>query len=251
MQLTKGLAKAGLRQSAHRDYPSWIVRKILPFCVLLASCQRTPPATDIPNVQNPSAPPPPETQAPPPPPSNSYLAQIPPDVTNQLVNLGVNIVIPTYLTPNMTLASYGVGETSETSTPYYWLVYRDDQQRCFAIEYAASGTNDISLENQEPLDSMLFGEGYRLYHGKFPNGESGELPEPDLFTDWLTGEDGFYRLIGAGLINAQDYGQGDCSNLTVKEAMTVAESLNYLATDIRTLEAIPAKPSGLENNVTP
>lgn len=189
--------------------------------------------------------------APPPPPPNSYLAQLPPDATSQLVELGVNIVIPTYLTQNMALANYRVGNTPEDSTPYYWLVYRDDQNRCFAIEYIANGIEEISLENEEPLDSALFGEGYSLYHGKFPNGGEGELPKSDLFTDWLGGEDGFYRLIGSGLVNAQDYGQGDCSNITVKEAVDIAESLSYLPTDIKTLDLIPPQPDFADENTTP
>jgi hypothetical protein len=179
------------------------------------------------------------------------LAQLPPDATSQLVNLGVNIVIPTYLTQNMTLANYGIGSTSAGNRPYYWLVYRDEQNRCFAIEYVSDDMEDISLENQEPLNSDLFGEGYSLYHGKFPNGGDGELPESDLFTDWFAGEDGFYRLIGSGLVNAQDYGQGDCSNITVKEAITITESLSHLPTDIRTLDLIPAQSDFSEDSSTP
>ncbi|MGD1948473.1 MAG: hypothetical protein ACFB14_02365 [Leptolyngbyaceae cyanobacterium] len=175
------------------------------------------------------------TEAPPPPPSNSYLAHLSPNVANQLVNLGINIVIPTYLTPNMTLANYGVSDTSNGEDPYYWLVYRDDQNRCFAIEYATSRIRTSSLENQAPIDSALFGDGYRLHHGKFIDQRS----ESDLFTDWLVGNDGFYRLIGAGLVNAQNYEQNTCSNITVEEAINITESLSYLPTDIRTLDAIP------------
>ncbi|MEM7066372.1 MAG: hypothetical protein AAF572_24785 [Cyanobacteria bacterium P01_B01_bin.77] len=185
----------------------------------------------------------PVESTPPPPPTNSYLAQLPPEVTNQLVDLGINIAIPTYLPQNTTLANYGAGkkEAGVGGGPYYWLVYRDDQNRCFAIEYTSGGVGGISLENQEPLANALFDDDYSLYHGKFPNGEEGELPESDLFTDWLKGEDGFYRLVGAGLVNAQDYGQGDCSNISVKEALAVAESLSYLPTDIRTLDLSPTQ----------
>lgn len=177
-----------------------------------------------------------ETAAlPPPPPTNSYLAHLSPEVTNQLVGLNINIAIPTYLPQAMTLASYEAGETAAGSA-YYWLVYRNPQDQCFAIEYTASDSDDIFLENQEVLKSELFGDDYRLYHGKFPNGGEGELPESDLFTDWLEGEDGFYRLIGAGLVNAQNNGQDNCSNIPIKEALAVVESLSYLPTDIKTLE---------------
>ena len=179
------------------------------------------------------------TETPPPPPSNSYLAHLSPNVANQLVNLGINIVIPIYLPPNMTLANYGVSDTSNGEDPYYWLVYRDDQNRCFAIEYATSRTRTSSLENQTPIDSALFGDGYRLQHDQFTSSSDAQRPEHDLFTDWLVGDDGFYRLIGAGLVNAQNYAQNTCSNITVEEAINIAESLSYLPTDIRTLDAIP------------
>lgn len=211
----------------------------------LVSCRSAPPIADVPAEPDKSSSieseAPPSESTPPPPPTNSYLAQLPPEATNQLVALGINIVIPTYLPPNMTLANYGVGEKEAGvgGGPYYWLVYRDDQNRCFSIEYTSGGIGGISLENQEPLNNALFDDDYSLYHGKFPNGDVGELPESDLFTDWLEGEDGFYRLVGAGLVNAQDYGQGDCSNISVKEAIAVAESLSYLPTDIRTLDLIP------------
>ncbi len=178
---------------------------------------------------------------PPPPPNNSYLAQLPPEVTNQLVQLDINIAVPTYLPKNMTLAGYGVGEAG-SSSPYYWLVYRDDQNRCFAIEYTASRKGQLSLEKQEPLTPALFGSGHTLYHGKLLNGGPQSLPENDLVTDWFTGEDGFYRLIGAGFINAQPYNQGDCTNIALQEAIAVAESLSYLPTDIRTLYLAPYTP---------
>lgn len=218
--------------------------------ITLASCQETPSTVDAPAVADTITTPSPSYvplgessgNLPPPPPENSYLAQLSPDATNQLISLAIDIAIPTYLPPAMTLANYGTGETAAGSS-YYWLVYRDDQNRCFAIEYSSRGGEDMSLENQEPLEHFLFGDGYHLYHGKFPNGEVGELPTSDLFTDWLEGTHGFYRLVGAGLVNAQDYGQHDCVNITVKEAISIAESLSYLPTDIRTLDIIPATPT--------
>ncbi|MBT9313082.1 hypothetical protein [Leptothoe kymatousa] len=197
--------------------------------VVLASCQAAPEANGPDNL---------DAKLPPSPPPNAYLAQLPPETTNQLTKLAIDIAIPTYLPQNMTLANYGVGQPAADPL-YYWLVYRDDQNRCFAIEYMSAGINEMSLENQEPLETPLFGEGYSLYHGKFPNGGTGELPESDLFTDWLEGNEGFYRLVGAGLVNSQDYGQKDCNNITIKEAISVTESLSYLPTDIRTLDLTP------------
>ncbi|MEM9485529.1 MAG: hypothetical protein AAGA83_17780, partial [Cyanobacteria bacterium P01_F01_bin.116] len=156
-------------------YLRWSLGPML--LAILVSCQAAPPATS-PETAAPSekttAPGnlPPPSNLPPPPPANSYLAQLPPDAANQLVALDINIAIPTYLPPNTTLANYDVG-TTETGNPYYWLVYRNDQNRCFAIEYAASSIENMSLENQETLALTTFGDDYHLYHGKFPNGGAG------------------------------------------------------------------------------
>ena len=249
MTFPQGLTTLHRWARLHKRHLSGIIGGLL--CIPLVSCRATPTAPPASDIPAPSAAPSPNGSpnginpgnAPPPPPPNSYLAQLPPEATNLLVSLNIAIAIPTYLPPAMTLANYGAGDAAEGvgGGAYYWLVYRDNNDRCFAIEYAANGIETMSLENQDPLNSGLFGEGYTLYHGNFPNGGDGELPESDLFTDWFDGEDGFYRLVGAGLINGQDYGQGDCSNITIKEAIAVAESLSYLPTDIRTLELVTPK----------
>lgn len=252
MKFILGLVLINSRKFSPPQLLSQLITGLL-FALLIVSCRSEAPTADtVPSITPaPTITAPVDAAAPPPPPPNSYLAHLPPDATNQLASLDINIVIPTYLTQNMTLANYGVGTSAEDGGPYYWLVYRDPQNRCFAIEYTADGIGDTSLENQEPLAITLFGEDYSLYHGKFPNGDNGPLSEADLFTDWLAGEDGFYRLIGAGLVNARDYGQGDCTNLTVAEAVTVAESLSYLPSDIRTLEIAPLKTEPIEESFTP
>ena len=242
MKLNQGLVLINLRKLTPPRQSSQLIKGLL-CALIIGGCRpEPPPAADMPATTEPAATALTDTTAPPPPP-NSYLAHLSPDAANQLASLDIDIVIPTYLPQNMTLANYSVG--TKESSAYYWLVYRDTQSRCFAIEYTADGIGDISLENREPLNIALFGEGYGLYHGRFPNGDEGALPESDLLTDWLPGEDGFYRLIGAGLVNAQDYGQGDCSNITVPEAITIAESLSYLPDDIRTLDVAPLKPEEL------
>ncbi|MEM6251760.1 MAG: hypothetical protein AAF821_02455 [Cyanobacteria bacterium P01_D01_bin.156] len=215
---------------------------VAPLILAVVSCQATP-TPDI------AVEPPPETSnnatAPPPPPANSYLAQLSPEVTNQLRALDIEIVIPTYLPANTKLATYGVEAAAEPL--YYWLVYRDEQNRCFAIEYAATAINSISLDNKEPISSSLFGDDYHLYHGKRSNGGGGELLISDLLTDWIKSRDGFYRLVGAGMVTGQSYGPKNCTNVTVQEAIAIAESLSYLPEDIRTLDAIPAQPNpGIE-----
>ena len=245
-----------LTQSEAKTVFSYPVRVGLSWLttLALAGCQTTTTTTAPPPTAESPAPtesfqPGGDLIAPPPPPENSYLAQLPPEVTNQLTTIGVDILVPTYLPANTKLVNHSVGETA--GEPYYSLVYRDDQNRCFAIEYAAAGINKISLENKEPINSQLFGKGYSLYHGKFPNGGVGELPTSDLFTDWLAGNGGFYRLVGAGIVTGQDYGQKDCGNITIREAIAVVESLSYLANDIRTLDVIPSESTNAEVESSP
>ena len=90
----------------HPPIPAWLLIGLLS---VLVSCR--PPAesrknnsSPTPDAPVPDAPaiageatPPDATgiNAPPPPPTNAYLAQLPPEATNQLTDLGINIAIPT------------------------------------------------------------------------------------------------------------------------------------------------------------
>lgn len=216
----------------------------LGLALLLGGCGAKPEA-DSANPDTPS--PPAETTdadlsentgpVPPPPPADSFLAQIPPDIATELNALEIPIIAPTYLPDGFDLVDYeaGVNEAANETVgagPYYWLVYRDDTQRCFAIEYTSGGIGGPTLAQSMPINSPLFGSGYALYHGPFedPNLAT-EFPEEDLFSDWLQKDTGFYRLIGAQL-TMQTYKQSNCKNLPPEEAVKVIESMAYLSGEL-------------------
>ncbi|MEO0866970.1 MAG: hypothetical protein AAFY17_00720, partial [Cyanobacteria bacterium J06642_11] len=89
----------------------------LTLLALLTSCQtaapeETTPASDSQAINTDgdgSSP-----TVPPPPPENAYLAQLPPEVTNQLSGLAAAIVIPTYLPTTMKLVNHSVDEAAGT-----------------------------------------------------------------------------------------------------------------------------------------
>lgn len=165
--------------------------------------------------------------APPPPPDNAYLAQLPPPVTGPLAELPIKVVVPSYLPAGMVLTNYGIDQES-ANAPAYWLIYGDDRDRCFAIESTPGGIGGAELTNQQPLELPLFGSGYSLHYGA---GAGGQV---ELFTDWLSGPDSFYRLVGAGLVE-QRYGLS-CVSISPEEAKQIAESLIYFSADITTLD---------------
>lgn len=179
-------------------------------------------------------PPPP---GPPPPPAGAFLAQLNPQVTAELEALNIPVVIPTYLPEGFSLVAHEAGEAAPEpgGGPYYWLVYRDVENHCFAIEYASGGIGGPGLENELPINSPLFGSGYALYYGSYDDPDlKQQFPEPDLFSDWLQGDQGFYRLVGAQL-TMQTYNQAGCINLAPAEAVKIVESLTYLPADMTDL----------------
>jgi hypothetical protein len=171
---------------------------------------------------------------PPPPPAGAFLAQIPPDINAELAALEIPIAVPTYLPDGFDLVDYATGTTAAGpgGGPFYWLVYRDDKSRCFAVEYTSGGIGGVGLSQQLTIESSIFGSGYVLHSGQNDgSGLQAELPESDLFSDWMQGDQGFYRLIGAQL-TMQTYGQKGCQDMPAEEAVKVIESLTYLQSEI-------------------
>ncbi|MEM9903454.1 MAG: hypothetical protein AAF921_00295 [Cyanobacteria bacterium P01_D01_bin.44] len=209
----------------------------------MVSCQAAPPAPeDIlppPEADSKTLPPPASGGGPPPPPTGSFFALLPPEATADLAALEIPAAVPSYLPEGFTLADYETGQgksSGQSSGPgggdYYWLIYRDAQNRCFTIEYTSGGVGGIVLENQLPISSPLFGPGYSLYYGQYEDASLREqFPEPDMFSDWMSGDQGLYRLTGAEQ-TMQTYEQTNCTDLPPQEAVKVVESLTYLETEI-------------------
>ncbi|MEO0826522.1 MAG: hypothetical protein AAFX95_12360 [Cyanobacteria bacterium J06639_16] len=168
---------------------------------------------------------------PPPPPDGAFIAQITPEQNQKLLELGIDIAVPTQVPPGFRTFSAITG--TQPGGPSYMLIYQDQLDRCFAIEHTTEGVGGLpDIENKIPLNPPLFGEGYILYHGAYTDPAlQADFPEPNLITDWMTGNSGFYRLIGAAYLE-QNYPDLTCQDISPDEAVQVIDSLAYLATEI-------------------
>jgi hypothetical protein len=172
---------------------------------------------------------------PPPPPQGSFLAQLTPEQTAQLQALGVDVVVPGVVPPSfgvVDIRGRAAGGSGPDQGAAYILVYRDGANRCFAIEFAASGIGDPpSLEQRLPIAPPLFVEqGYGLNYGPYEDeGMRSQDPSPQLYTDWLVGPAGAYRLIGAAYLNQTLPMATSCQDITPQEAVQIVESLTVLA----------------------
>ncbi|WP_080810965.1 hypothetical protein [Halomicronema hongdechloris] len=180
--------------------------------LMLTGCEATPQA----ELSSETAPP--TTAAPPPPPQGAFLAQLSPAVKQQLDSLGVPIAVPTSLPAEMSL----VAVESRPAPPYYLLIYRDNRDRCFAIEFAPAGNNPAGASQTLPLQPPQFANGeYQLHYSQAPAASQ-------LRSDWLRGEAGLYRLVGAAYINERLQGQAACQDITPDEAVQIINSMVYL-----------------------
>ncbi len=171
----------------------------------------------------------PTVDGPPPPPAGAFLAQMSPTQTSQLTTLGVDVVVPGQVPPSFSIVEIRVDQSD--SGPGYLVVYQNEGGQCFAVEFAATGVGDPpATESRLPIQPPLFGDrGYGLNYGPFTDAKlSTEFPESNLFTDWLVGRSGAYRLIGASYIGGLFENLQDCEDVSPEEAVTLAESLTVL-----------------------
>lgn len=168
---------------------------------------------------------------PPPPPEGAFLAQMPPAQTSQLTSLGVEVVVPGQVPPTFSIVEMRVdqGDTG----PGYLVVYQNNRSQCFAIEFAASGIGDPpATESRVPIQPPLFNDqDYGLNYGPFTDADLRADPHSNLFTDWLIGSSGAYRLIGATYIGDLFESLQGCEDITPEEAVALAESLTVLSAD--------------------
>jgi hypothetical protein len=191
----------------------------------VAACDRSPPVTAPLNT-------PPAAEGPPPPPAGAFLAQMDPPQVSQLASLGVEVVVPGQVPPSFTIVDLRVDQGDPG--PGYLVVYQNDRNQCFAVEFAADGIGDPpATENRLPLQPPLFGDrGYGLNYGPFadPNLRA-QFPQSNLFTDWLIGSSGAYRLVGATYLHDLFESLQTCQDVAPEEAVALTESLTVLTTD--------------------
>lgn len=191
----------------------------------LASACDSPPPPSPPSVPLDA----PLAEGPPPPPEGAFLAQMSPTQTSQLASLGVEVVVPGQVPPSFAIAEMRV-DSSETG-PGYLVVYQNDRSQCFAVEFAAEGIGDSpATESRIPIQPPLFGDqGYGLNYGPFVDADvRAELPDFNLFTDWMVGTSGAYRLVGASYIGDLFESLQTCEDISPEEAVALAESFTVL-----------------------
>ena len=198
--------------------------------LVVGACRATEVATP---------PAPTEPGAPPPPPSGAFLAQLSPEQTAELAELGVDVVVPGVVPPEFSAVEIrtqaGEGAPSDDG-PYYAVIYQDgSSNRCFAVEFAATGVGDMpATENRLPLQLPLFPEAeYGLNYGPFAAADlAAQFPESNLHTDWLSGRQGAYRLVGATYINQTFESLSGCQDVSPNLAVSLAESLTVIAPEV-------------------
>lgn len=175
---------------------------------------------------------------PPPPPQGAFLAQLTPEQTAQLNGLGVEIVVPGVVPPTFTATEIR-GQSATGSGPSggatYSILYRDGDNHCFAVEFAGSGIGDMpATEKRLPIKPPLFEDkGYGLNYGVYQDESMrAQFPDPELYTDWLMGKSGGYRLIGANYINTTFPDQTKCQDIRPEEAQKIVESFTVLAPEV-------------------
>jgi hypothetical protein len=194
------------------------------------ACDRTPQS-------NPTATAPlnsPDTPAPgpPPPPAGAFLAQLSPEQTQQLSSLGIDVVVPGVVPPTFAVADLRIDQ-GDIGLGYI-IVYQDPGNRCFAVEFAAGGIGDpAATQNRIPIQPPLFGDqGYGLNYGELAEVElRSQFPGTNLYTDWLAGRSGFYRLMGASYINDLFPALQGCQDIDPETAVALVESFTLLTSE--------------------
>lgn len=193
-----------------------------------------PLAADSANADAPSSSP-----GPPPPPEGAFLAQLPPERTSQLANLGVDVVVPGAVPPAFTVADIRTEQAATdsgnpTNGSSYIVVYQDANNRCFGVEFASDGIGDPpATENRLPIQPPLFGDqAYGLNYGPFADAAmQTQFPGSNLYTDWLMGPSGAYRLVGASYIGSLFPSFAGCQDIAPEEAVSIVESFTVLSPD--------------------
>lgn len=117
----------------------------------------------------------------------------------------------------------------------YTLLYRDTRDRCFVVEFQESEPSQSpATEYRLPIHAPLFAEQeVGLNYGRFVNPElRSQVPDPALFTDWLSSRAGVYRLAGAGYINDALTPEQPCQDIEPETAVRITESLTILTDEI-------------------
>lgn len=170
---------------------------------------------------------------PPPPPPGAFLAQLSPAQTNQLRQLGVDVVVPGAVPPEFSVAELNIASAADRA-PAYAIVYRNRASQCFAIEFTAGSVPDSpATDSRRPINPPLFvAADYGLNYGAYKRPElKAQFPKGAFFSDWLRGGAGAYRLVGASIINQTYETLSGCDDIPLDQAVAIVESLTVLSPD--------------------
>lgn len=181
-----------------------------------------------------AAPPAPsDPAAPPPPPPGAFLAQLSPDQVAQLTSLGIDVIVPGTVPPSFQVADLRISQGDMGTS--YLIVYQNAENQCFAVEYADGGTSPPpATESRIPINPPLFAKesgtpAYGLNYGKFSDSDwQARFPDANLYTDWLAGPSGYYRLSGAADIKALFPGFEACQDIEPQTAVELVESFTLV-----------------------
>lgn len=172
----------------------------------------------------------PETSAPPPPPPGSFLGQLSPEHTHQLTSLGIAVVVPGVVSPDFQVIDVRVDHRDQDQG--YAVIYRNPQRHCFGVEFARGEVTDPPpTQAVVPIRPPLFeGQPYDLHYGRFKNLQlQPRSAESNLYSDWLRGASGAYRLVGAAYIRERFPALGDCQDVALQTAVKLVESFTLLS----------------------
>jgi|GEM_PF-3913831 len=149
----------------------------------------------------------------------------------QLLSLGIKVAVPTRVPPGFAVEKVEAGIdpwAGPGGSPVYTIFYREPGGTCFAIESSSGGFGGPVPENSRPLDLpslplIAASEGYQ-YQLFWTDKRTGEPPFPDpvVFSDWLQGQDSFYRL-SSGVLDRQG-----CRSISPETALQLVASFQYL-----------------------
>lgn len=205
----------------------WI--SLMGLALVGTACERSPSNTQTSDL---TAPLPQGTDPlPPPPPEGAFLAQLSPEQTAQLNSLGVDIIVPGVVPPSFRVVDLRISQGD--AGVGYIVVYQSTENQCFGVEFADGGIGDPpTTENRLPIQPPLFGdESYGLNYGEFTDAElRSQFPGSNLFTDWLMGRSGAYRLMGVTLLSSF-FPDLTCEDVPPETAVDLAESFTLLTSE--------------------
>ncbi|MEO1210274.1 MAG: hypothetical protein AAFX78_12100 [Cyanobacteria bacterium J06638_20] len=171
---------------------------------------------------------------PPPPPSSAYIALLTPEQTAEIRATDIPLVVPTTIPAGFRVEQVTVKQDERFAE--YQILYRDNRDRCFVVEYGSGGFGGPATEYRVPINPLLVGdeEKYGLNYGSYNYADAPEqTAESELHSDWLVLEDiGGYRLAGAAHINNRLTPDMPCQDVTVEEAIELVESFALITEEI-------------------